>query len=102
MRSIESILLDLRRISIDNHRCFGCGHEHSCSVHGCAIIREGMELIRSLRDALSESEQARSELAQRMALAQSRLYDAEQAAATVRRCLSATQNAMDEARVKDE
>ena len=88
MRSIENILLDLRRISIDNHRCFGCGHENSCSVHGCAIIREGMELIRSLRDALSESEQARSELGQRLSLALSKLQDVEQAAESLSRRLS--------------
>ena len=23
--------------------CLGCGHEHNCSVHGCAIIREAIE-----------------------------------------------------------
>ena len=20
--------------------CLGCGHEHNCGVHGCAVIRE--------------------------------------------------------------
>ena len=25
--------------------CLGCGHEHNCSVHGCAIIREAAELL---------------------------------------------------------
>lgn len=28
--------------------CQGCGQEHSCSVHGCAIIREAMSLIEAL------------------------------------------------------
>ena len=23
--------------------CLGCGHEHSCSIHGCAIIRAAVE-----------------------------------------------------------
>ena len=22
--------------------CLGCGHEHNCGVHGCAIIREAV------------------------------------------------------------
>ena len=39
---------------------------------------------------------------QRLALAQSKLFEAEQAAATVRRSLSAVANAMDEALVKHE
>ena len=25
--------------------CLGCGHEHSCSVHGCAILRAARERI---------------------------------------------------------
>lgn len=24
--------------------CMGCGHEHNCSVHGCAILREAEQL----------------------------------------------------------
>lgn len=25
--------------------CLGCGHEHNCSVHGCAILREAQEQL---------------------------------------------------------
>ena len=25
--------------------CMGCGHEHNCGIHGCAIIREAMDYI---------------------------------------------------------
>ena len=102
MRNEDRIIADLRRISIDNHRCFACGQDHNCSIHGCAIIREGVELIQSLQASLVESEQARSELGQRLALAQSKLYDAEQAAATVRRSLSAVASAMDNMLVQNE
>ena len=28
--------------------CLGCGHEHNCSIHGCAIIRAAMEAILQL------------------------------------------------------
>ena len=37
----EQVISDLQRISVqDAHRCFGCGREHNCSLHGCAIIRD--------------------------------------------------------------
>lgn len=25
--------------------CLGCGYEHNCGVHGCAIMREAADLI---------------------------------------------------------
>ena len=25
--------------------CLGCGHEHSCGVHGCAVLRAARERI---------------------------------------------------------
>ena len=25
--------------------CFGCGHEHNCSTHGCAILRRAIEAL---------------------------------------------------------
>lgn len=28
--------------------CTGCGHEHNCGIHGCAIIREAKDSIDSL------------------------------------------------------
>ena len=27
--------------------CMGCGHEHGCSTHGCAILRAAIRVIRS-------------------------------------------------------
>lgn len=102
MRNAESIITNLRRIASDNHRCFGCGQEHDCSIHGCAIIREGVELIQSLQASLTESEQARSELGQRLALAQSKLYDVEQAAEALSRRLAATSATLETAMVRNE
>ena len=75
MRNPESILRDLRRISTDNHRCFGCGQEHDCSIHGCAIIREAAALIEGLQGSLTASEEARSELGKRLAKAQQSLHE---------------------------
>ena len=33
--------------------CLGCGHEHNCGIHGCAIIREAAERISSIQSAWS-------------------------------------------------
>jgi len=30
--------------------CFGCGHEHSCSVHGCTIINEAVVRLESIAE----------------------------------------------------
>lgn len=29
----------LRKIAIDRNCCLGCGHERSCSVRGCSILK---------------------------------------------------------------
>lgn len=29
----------------DSLCCLGCGHEHNCGVHGCAVIREAIDRI---------------------------------------------------------
>lgn len=31
--------------------CFGCGHEHNCSVHGCAIINEAITSLQNIETA---------------------------------------------------
>lgn len=33
----------------DSLCCFGCGHEHNCGVHGCAVIREAVEHLNARR-----------------------------------------------------
>lgn len=70
----EWIVKNLRRIAADNHRCFGCGQEHNCSIHGCAIIKEAAawierraEQMEELRQALADSEAARTDLGKRVA-----------------------------------
>lgn len=29
--------------------CYGCGHEHNCGIHGCAIIRAAVEKLEKMR-----------------------------------------------------
>ena len=54
----SATLAALRRLRVETGRlvCFGCGHEHNCSTHGCAILRnavEHMEAALSNYDSLS-------------------------------------------------
>ena len=44
----DELLRALRTTAADQHRCFGCGYEHKCSIHGCAINRAAAELIEQL------------------------------------------------------
>lgn len=40
-------LRQLHRLAIERRpeACFGCGREHNCSVHGCAVIRKALQLL---------------------------------------------------------
>lgn len=42
----------LRRMKVETGSliCLGCGHEHNCSTHGCAILREAAERIERLKE----------------------------------------------------
>jgi len=46
----DELLKALRRMMPETGSlaCLGCGHEHNCSTHGCAICREAIELIEQL------------------------------------------------------
>lgn len=51
--------------------CLGCGHEHNCSTHGCAIMRAAVNTLESLiaeRDGYKE--QLAAALAENTRLAQ--------------------------------
>lgn len=40
--------------------CLGCGHEHNCGVHGCALIREVEKQLYALEHALRRTRQQRN------------------------------------------
>lgn len=46
----EGVLSALHRLKVETGSlvCCGCGYEHNCGVHGCAILRETEEVIRDL------------------------------------------------------
>ena len=47
---VNEIIAALRRMKVNTGSlmCLGCGHEHNCSVHGCAVIREAADTIECL------------------------------------------------------
>ena len=43
----EDLLAALRRQKVPTGRlaCLGCGREHNCGIHGCAILREAIAFV---------------------------------------------------------
>lgn len=71
----EKTLEELKHMKVETGSfvCLGCGHEHNCSIHGCAILRDAVACIEELKRVLQESEAARAELGKRLAAAQQEL-----------------------------
>lgn len=40
--SDRELIAALRRLKVETGSlaCMGCGHEHNCGIHGCAILRK--------------------------------------------------------------
>ena len=54
----EDLLAALRRLKVETGSlvCVGCGHEHNCGIHGCAILRKTIAwLERKLAEDKSRS-----------------------------------------------
>ena len=58
MMTPNNLVSALRRLRVETGSiaCLGCGHEHGCSVHGCAIIREAADLIEKQEARIKELE----------------------------------------------
>lgn len=43
----EDLLAALRRLKVQAGSlvCLGCGREHNCGIHGCAILRETIAFV---------------------------------------------------------
>ena len=43
----DGIVKMLRRLAVERRpeACLGCGYEHRCSVHGCAVIKRAAEMV---------------------------------------------------------
>ena len=69
--------LERLRVETGSLACLGCGHEHNCSTHGCAILRAAADLIERLTAEVAD---LRKELEWKdmvIALAQKELAKAE-------------------------
>ena len=45
--TIIELINALRRLKVQTNSfaCLGCGYEHNCGIHGCAIIREAVHRL---------------------------------------------------------
>ena len=49
---VNKIISAMRRMKVETGSfvCWGCGYEHNCGVHGCAILREAVDALERLND----------------------------------------------------
>ena len=41
---------EILRVGMDiKLRCLGCGHEHNCGIHGCAVMRAAADAMENLQ-----------------------------------------------------
>lgn len=54
--TINELSTALRRLKVETGSlaCLGCGHEHNCDIHGCAIIREAAEKLGDFNAVFNE------------------------------------------------
>ena len=58
MMSDRELIANLRRLKVQTGSlvCLGCGYEHNCGMHGCAILRKTIAwLERKLSEDKSRS-----------------------------------------------
>lgn len=54
--------LEHLKVQTGSLACLGCGHEHSCGVHGCAIAREAAVRLSLYEHALEQVAKERDTL----------------------------------------
>lgn len=54
--SLKELITALHRLKVETGSiaCLGCGHEHNCGIHGCAIIREATEKLDGFNAVFNE------------------------------------------------
>nr|DAH75049.1 MAG TPA: hypothetical protein [Caudoviricetes sp.] len=54
--TINELITALQRLKVETGSitCLGCGHEHNCGIHGCAIIREAAEKLGDFNTVFNE------------------------------------------------
>lgn len=57
MMDDKTLIRELKRISADRNRCFGCGREHNCGIHGCVIMKEAAARLEQLSPGVQRDKQ---------------------------------------------
>ena len=72
----KELINSLNRLKVQTGSlvCLGCGHEHNCGVHGCAIAREAAVRLSLYEHALEQVAKERDTLAACAAQASRRLH----------------------------
>lgn len=54
--SLKELITALHRLKVETGSiaCLGCGYEHNCGIHGCAIIRETTEKLGDFNAVFNE------------------------------------------------
>lgn len=49
----SELIAALRRMKVETGSlaCLGCGHEHSCGIRGCAVMRAAADRLEALTQA---------------------------------------------------
>lgn len=55
--SLNELITALQRLKVESGSiaCLGCGHEHNCGIHGCAIIREAADRLDDFNAVFNEA-----------------------------------------------
>lgn len=64
----KELIAAMRRLSVETGSlaCFGCGREHNCGIHGCAILRKADDRLAALADQLHYAQAERDVVTKRM------------------------------------
>ena len=46
--------LDRLKVQTGSLACLGCGYEHNCGIHGCALLRQAAETIEKQAAAIED------------------------------------------------
>lgn len=59
----SELIAALRRMKVETGSlvCLGCGYEHNCGIHGCAVMRAAADRL----EALTQAERPSSVMAYR-------------------------------------
>ena len=71
----ERIVKVLRRMKVDTGSlvCLGCGYEHQCGIHGCAIIRAAADALENQDIAILSLRNSAREFQRRMEAAEAQV-----------------------------